>query len=212
MKIAYLGPEGSYCHMALLQYFGKSADSIPTKIIADTITLFETNQVDYAVIPIENSTYGVVNEALDGLIHSEVNVIGEVILPIQHYLWGISKNSTPEKIYGHPQALAQCQKYLHLHYPDTEEIAVHSNSFGAQKVHEERAGLAIGGSLMGELYQLECIAQNIQDFTQNQTRFMILGRTNSAPSGCDKTSILAMNIPNVPGALLKLLEPISLGR
>ncbi len=209
MKIAYLGPEGSFCHMALLEYFGNHEELVPAKTIPETIALLEQGQVACAVVPIENSSYGVVNETLDSLTHAKVQAIGEVILPIQHHLWGLETSAQTETIYGHAQALAQCQKYIRSHYPDAEEIAVHSTAFGAKKVRDEGKGLAIGSALAGALYDLHCIAPNIQDMAQNQTRFMVLGHQTKPPTGQDKTSFLALNIPNIPGALLKLLEPFA---
>lgn len=209
LKIGYLGPEGSFCHVALLKNFGLEVEAIPAKTISDTIALLEQGRVEFAVVPIENSTHGVVNETLDALVNSPVKMIAEIIIPIKHHLWGTENDAMPEKIYGHPQALAQCQRYLREHYPNAEEISVASTAFGVKKVKEEGLGLAIGSDLAGELYDLQCIAENIQDSSHNQTRFVILGKKEIKATGKDKTSVLVMNIPNESKALLKLVEPFA---
>ncbi len=209
MKIAYLGPEGSYCHLALREFYPNAAALQPCKTITETVLALQNNQVDAAIVPIENSSNGVVTETLDALIAYDVTIIGEIILPIHHYLWGKQSNGPASHIYGHPQALAQCQHMLRTQFPDIEEIAVTSTALGAQKVQETGQGWAIGSALAGELYQLDCIASHIEDAKQNQTRFLILGTTKPQPTGGDKTAFLALNIPNQPGALLKLLEPFA---
>ena len=209
MKIAFLGPEGSFCHLALLKHFGNDVDPIPAKTISDAIHILENNRAEFAVVPVENSTEGVVNETLDTLVNSSVKIMGEVILPIRHHLWGNLKNSTSDKIYGHPQALAQCQKFLREYYSDAAEVAVYSTALGVKKVKAEGLGLAIGSDLAGALYGLEAVAENIQDSTNNQTRFIVLGKKDVKPTGKDKTSMLVMNIPNETGSLVKLLEPFS---
>jgi len=209
MKIAFLGPEGSFCHIALLKHFGNDVDAIPAKTITDAIHLLENDRAEFAVVPVENSTEGVVNETLDTLVNSSVKIMGEVVLPIQHHLWGISKTATSDKIYGHPQALAQCQKFLREYYPDAAEVAVYSTALGVKKVKEEGFGLAIGSDLAGSLYGLEAVAENIQDSAHNQTRFIVLGKKAVKATGKDKTSMLVMNIPNEPGSLVKLLKPFS---
>lgn len=209
IRVGYLGPEGSFSHMALLREFGLEVQAISAKTIPDVVALLEKDEVHYAVVPIENSTHGLVNETLDALMGSSSKIINEVILPIHHHLWGISKKSPADKIYGHPQALAQCQKYLREHYPHSEEIAVNSTALGVKKVKEEGSGLAIGSNLAGELYDLVAVANNIEDTRNNQTRFFMLGKQEVRASGKDKTSIFVMNIPNVPSALSRVIEPFS---
>lgn len=209
MPVAYLGPKGHFCHEAVLKHFGLEVEPIPTHTIAAAMTLLEEGQVEFAVVPIENSTEGVVNETLDRLINSPLKIMSEVMLRVRYSLWGISKQVPVTKIYGSPQALAKCQTYLKTHYPQAQEIAVHQSSSAAQKIKEEGMGLLIGSDMIGEVYELERIAANIGDSLFSQIRFIILGKHDVKPSDKDKTSILVMNLPNEAGSLLKLIEPFA---
>lgn len=207
LKVAYLGPAGSFSHHALQQHFGLEVEAVPEANIPAVFRALEADQVEFAVVPIENSSNGVVTETLDQLVNAPVKLIGEIVLPIRHCLWVHPSHTAIKKIYGHPQALAQCQQYLNEHYPKAEQIATNSTSEGATLLEKHKDAAAIASQLAGDLYQLKCLKQDIQDLQNNQTRFVVMGKTKIARTGKDKTSMMVMNIPNEPGALFRLVEP-----
>ncbi len=207
LKVAYLGPAGSFSHSALQQHFGLEVEAISEATIPNVFRALEADQVEFAVVPIENSSNGVVTETLDQLVNSPVKLIGEIVLPIRHHVWAHFSHTTIKKIYGHPQALAQCQQYLSEAHPKAEQIAVNSTSKGAKMLEHHKDAAAIASQLAGELYQLKCLKQDVQDLQNNQTRFVVMGKTKIARTGKDKTSMMVMNIPNEPGALFRLVEP-----
>lgn len=206
MKVAYLGPEGTFTQAAALKHFGHSVCTVAVASIAEIFRDVDAGACDYGVVPIENSIEGVVNHTLDLLINSNLKICGEVDLRIHHYLMSKQESlQNIETVYGHQQALAQCRSWLDEFLPGVERIAVSSNAAGAQKAQTETRAAAIGAEASAELYELNILSRNIEDEPDNTTRFLVLGKRDTPASGNDKTSIL-FSTANKPGALHDMLS------
>ncbi|MFZ5654104.1 MAG: prephenate dehydratase [Pseudomonadota bacterium] len=208
VKVAFLGPEGTFTQAAALKHFGHSAVAVPLPAIDEVFREVAAGAADYGVVPVENSTEGVVNHTLDSFLDSSLQICGEVELRIHHHLL-IGPNTRPDsitRIYSHPQSLAQCRKWLDAHLPRVERITLNSNAEAARRVSGEWSSAAIAGEMAESLYGLTRLHSNIEDEPDNTTRFLIIGRECVAPSGEDKTSIM-VSVKNEPGALYRLLEP-----
>jgi|TARA_B110000908_G_C10266833_1_gene464954 chorismate mutase/prephenate dehydratase len=209
LQVAYLGPEGSFTQGATLKQFGGSIAPKPMSTISDVFNAVEQGNANYGVVPVENSTEGMVSHTLDRFITTPLKINGEISLRIHHYL--LSKETSLSdvvKIYSHPQALAQCRQWLANHCPDCELIAVNSNSKAAEMVASERGSAAIAANKAAEIYYLVTLASNIEDEVDNTTRFLVIGRQDISPSGHDKTALL-VSTKNEPGALNTILEPLA---
>ena len=209
MRIAFLGPEGTYTHDAALKHFGHSVNTAPHATIDEVFRDVEAGLSHYGVVPIENSTEGVVNHTLDMFFNSPLQISGEVDLRIHHCLLGsdadLSKINT---VYAHQQALAQCREWLDENLKGVARVAVNSNAKAAKITAEEEGAAAIASSTAAELYGLSVIECNIEDEPDNTTRFLIVGRQSPPASGKDKTSLL-LSTSNRPGGLNRLLKPLS---
>ncbi len=208
VKVAFLGPEGTFTQEAALKHFGNSAVTTPMAAIDDVFREVEAGAVAYGVVPVENSTEGVISHTLDSFIDSSLQISGEVVLRIHQDLL-VGENTRKDKIsriYSHPSSLAQCRKWLDQHYPNAERIPVSSNAEAARLVKSEWHSAAIAGDMAAKQYGLEKIAEKIEDQPDNSTRFLIIGTQEVPGSGEDKTSIMAAT-RNQPGALHELLEP-----
>jgi len=208
MKIAFLGPEGTYTHAAALKHFGHFVSVQPMAAIDEVFREVESGQANYGVVPVENSTEGMVNHTLDSFINSSLNISGEVKLRIHHHLLSNKKIDLADvkRVYSHQQSLAQCRKWLDSHCPQIERVAVSSNSEAARLSMEDEGAVAIAGEMAAEFYGLHKLAENIEDQPDNTTRFLIIGTKEVPPSGKDKTSLL-VSAKNKPGALYHVLEP-----
>ncbi len=212
MKIAYLGPSGSFTQSAAIKQFGKFAKTIPVSMISEIFKEVSSGKAHYGVVPIENSTEGGISSTLDAFMHYDLNICGEVSLRIHHNL-AVGQQTADNKeaivkIYSHAQSLAQCKLWLAEHYPNAEQIPVASNSLAAQIVAKERGAAAITTMDAISIYGLTLISEKIEDSNNNTTRFIIIGKQEVGPSGKDKTS-LVLSTKNEPGALYHLLEPLS---
>lgn len=209
-KIAYLGPAGTFTHAAALKHFGKAATTVPLATISDVFREVEAGSAMYGVVPVENSSEGVVNHTLDGFLVSDLKIIGEVELPIHHQFLVSehTKVGAISKIYAHSQALAQCRQWLDTHYPNVERVAVSSNGEAARRLNNEWHSAAIAGDVAASEYNLHKLYENIEDNPSNTTRFLIIGREAVAPSGQDKTSIL-VSAKDKAGALIQILQPLA---
>jgi chorismate mutase/prephenate dehydratase len=208
VKVAYLGPEGTFTQQAALKHFGESAISLPMAAIDEVFREVEAGAVNYGVVPVENSTEGVINHTLDSFMDSGLKICGEVVLRIHHHLLvaETTRRDKVSRIYSHPQSFAQCRKWLDAHYPQAERIPVSSNAEAARLVKTEWHSAAIAGDMAAKLYGLTRIAEKIEDAPDNSTRFLIIGNQDVPQSGEDKTSIVVA-MRNQPGALHELLEP-----
>ncbi len=213
MEIAYLGPQGTFTQAAALKHFGHSVMTRPFANIAEVFEAVERKNCHYGVVPVENSTEGMVTHTLDNFINSPLKICGELELPIALNLLvksaGVDGSADTQitKICAHQQALAQSRHWLQQHYPKVEVQAVSSNGEAARMASEDATIAAIAGDLAAEHYELSCLASNIQDYADNTTRFLVITHDEVEASGEDKTSII-VSTRNVPGALFKLLAPL----
>ncbi|MCV6627641.1 MAG: prephenate dehydratase [Cellvibrionaceae bacterium] len=207
-KVAYLGPEGTFTQQAALKHFGHSAVALPFSAIDEVFREVAAGAVNYGVVPVENSTEGVVNHTLDNFMDSNLLICGEVELRIHQHLLvsNVTKTDAITRIYSHSQSLAQCRKWLDANYPNAERIAVNSNSDAAKRIKGEWNAAAIAGQMAADLYDLQVHAEKIEDQPDNSTRFLIIGSQAVPASGKDKTSLL-VSMRNEPGALHDLLQP-----
>lgn len=209
LQVAYLGPEGSFTQVAAGKQFGGSVQLQPMSTIADVFQAVETEQVNYGVVPVENSTEGMISHTLDRFINTSLKINGEVSLRIHHHLLSKSKQlSDITTIYAHPQALAQCRQWLSQHCSECELVSVSSNSEAAKRVSSEPNSAAIAASHAATIYDLSILASNIEDEADNTTRFLVIGSQDVASSGDDKTALL-VSTQNKPGALQDLLKPLA---
>jgi chorismate mutase/prephenate dehydratase len=208
VKVAYLGPEGTFTQEAALKHFGDSAVSVPQSAIDEVFREVLSGSCHYGVVPVENSTEGVISHTLDSFMDSSLKICGEVELRIhQHFMVGINtdKNNI-SRVYSHAQSLAQCRQWLNSNFPAIERVAVSSNAEAAKRVQGEWNSAAIAGDMACELYDLEKLHEKIEDNPDNSTRFLIIGREEVPKSGKDRTSVV-VSVRNKPGALHDLLEP-----
>ena len=201
LRIAYLGPEGTYTHAAVLKHFGGAVEPVGATSVGDVFREVEARACDYGVVPIENSVGGSINQTLDCLSESSLQICAEIVLAVHHQL--LSKAGAlaeVQRVYAHEQALAQCRGWLDRHLPAAERIAFGSNAAAALRAGQEAGSAAIASIDAGHRYGLTALASNIEDFPHNTTRFAVLGRTIPRASGDDVTSAM-FGLPNKPGAL-----------
>ena len=214
LSIAFLGPLGTYSEEAALKQFGLGRQAVVCGSIDEVFRTLEANQADYGVVPVENSTEGAIGLTLDLLLASPLKICGEITLPIHHCLLSQQTDITKiSHIFSHNQSLAQCHEWLNKTLPAASREAVTSNAYAAQMIHELVAAkgtfaAAIASKRAAELFNLNVLAENIEDDPKNTTRFLVLGNHDVAASGQDKTSIV-MTSKNKPGAMLELLEPLA---
>lgn len=209
LNIAFLGPEGTFTQAAALKHFGHSVKTTPVSAIPDVFQEVEARNCHYGVVPVENSTEGVISHTLDMFLNSPLQICGEVTLRIHHNLLSAATSlNSIKRVYSHQQSLAQCRSWLDRNLPQVERIAVGSNAEAAAIAKDDIESAAIAGETAGEIYQLAILVHNIEDEPGNTTRFLIIGNQSVAPSGADKTSLL-MSSRNEAGGLHKLLEPLA---
>ena len=206
MIIGYLGPEATFTHQAAIQRFGSSLGYAPQKTIADVFLEVSKNRADYGVVPVENSTEGVVAHTLDMFVDSDLKIVAQIVLPIQHCLLSRARRAEIRKLYIHPQTLAQCRFWVHRHFSQAEIIETSSNARSAELAARDRRSGAIAGTLAAEKYRLPILEKDIQDSSANATRFLVLGRKGPPPTDRDRTSIM-FSIADKVGALHRALAP-----
>jgi chorismate mutase/prephenate dehydratase len=211
LKVAFLGPEGTFTQAAVLTHFGHSVRALPLTSIDEVFHEVEAGSADFGVVPIENSTEGTVNHTLDRFLTSPLKICGEVELRIHHSVMGMMGSlGRIERICSHPQSLAQCRVWLSEHLPEVEQVPVSSNAEGARRARDEKGTAAIAGETAAEIYKLKVLAAEIEDRPDNTTRFFVLGRKLFTPSGEDRTTLLlSVSHTDSPGALFRLLEPLA---
>jgi chorismate mutase/prephenate dehydratase len=202
MTIAYLGPEATFTHQAAIKRFGSSLKYASQKTIADVFTEVAKNRADYGVVPVENSTEGVVTHTLDMFVDSDLKIVSQIVLPIQYCLavkFKVAKAQI-QKIYVHPQALGQCRRWLQQNLANAEILESSSNARSAELAAKDKNAAAVTGVLAAEKYKLQILEQDIQDNAANATRFLVLGRQCSPPTGDDRTSLM-VSVSDKVGAL-----------
>jgi len=204
-RIAYLGPGGSFSHTAAMLKFGRSVEYEPLADIRGIFDEISKDHCDLGIVPIENSTGGGVIETLDALIDTNVKICAEVLMTIHHNLLANCSLEEVEKIYSKPEVFAQCRNWLASTFKETNTIAVASTAKAAQMASQESYAAAIGSCVAAELYGLSVVCQNIEDITNNVTRFLVVSREDARPTGEDKTAIL-FSTAHKAGALADVLE------
>ncbi|HEC12874.1 MAG TPA: prephenate dehydratase [Acidiferrobacteraceae bacterium] len=207
-KVAFLGPSGTYTEDATLKQFGQSVQSVPLGSIDSVFREVERGHAEFAVVPVENSTEGVVSHTLDRMLDSPLKICGEVELSIQHCLMSQAKSLDDLRaVVSHQQSLAQCREWLAANLPNVEIVTVNSNAEAAKQATKDPTLAAIAGINASKIYGLHPLARNIEDHVGNTTRFLVLGNMDVDPSGRDKTS-LVLSSQNQSGALYRLLAPL----
>lgn len=211
-RVAYLGPAGTFTEEAALRFFGSSIHRVPCTNFDEVFHATTSGAAQFGVIPVENSTEGVVTRSLDLLLHSPLHIVGEISLLVRHHLLRVADSMEGiEVVLAHPQALAQCQQWLNTHLPHAERRAVSSNAEGARLAASNPAWVAIASERAGTEFGLHRVAHAIQDDAFNRTRFVVVCLPSTLPtpqaSGKDCTS-LVVSVPNKPGAVHDMLVPL----
>jgi chorismate mutase / prephenate dehydratase len=200
MTVAYLGPEATFTHQAAIHRFGSSLHYLPQKTITDVFAEVGKNRADYGVVPVENSTEGVVTHTLDMFVDSDLKIVAQIVMPVQHCLLSRAKRARIRRLFVHPQTLAQCRNWIREKLPEAEILETSSNARSAELAAGRRNSAAIAGLLAAKKYKLPILEQDIQDNLQNVTRFLVLGRQCSPPTRRDRTSLM-FSIPHRVGSL-----------
>jgi len=210
LRVAFLGPEGTFTHLAARHQFGGSSQALPQGTIQAVFQAVERSRADYGVVPVENATEGAVDSTLDAFLDSPLLICAEILLPVDQALLLRPELdlSGVRRVYSHPHALGQCRRWLEAHIPQADRIEAPSTSEAARLAREDAEGAAVASELAAELFGLRVAETKIQDLAANATRFLVLGPKSAEPTGRDRTTLLAM-AQDGPGALLRLLEPLA---
>lgn len=209
LRIAFLGPEGTFTQSAALKHFGHSVETVALNSIPDIFRDVESGACNYGVVPVENSTEGVISHTLDMFLNSGLQICGEVTLRIHHHLMSKGHDlAAITKVYSHQQSLAQCRLWLDRNMHRVELCPVGSNAEAARLANSDANSAAIAGEMAAEIYGLDILVESIEDEPDNTTRFLIIGRQSVPASGNDKTTLL-LSARNVAGSLNTLLTPLA---
>ncbi|QSH42386.1 prephenate dehydratase [Lentisphaerota bacterium ZTH] len=206
LKVTFLGPAGSFTHQAAISRFGQSVELTEASSIAGVFKDIETGRADYGCVPVENSTEGAVNYTLDTLMMTNVNICSELNLRIHHNLMSREPFENIERVYSHSQVFGQCREYIQEHLAHLELIETVSTARAAKNATLEPGAAALAGKAAADLFGLHILAENIEDFSSNTTRFLILGKQQTEPTGDDKTSV-CFAIKDKIGALYDCIKP-----
>ena len=206
LKIAYLGPAGTWTHQAALGKFGHSVELIPQPSFADVFDHVERRIADYGVVPIENSTEGAVTHTLDLFADSPLKIYGQVMMPIENNLMANCPRQEIKSIYSHSQVIAQCRGWLGKNFGEIQAIEMSSSAAAAEVTAQEEGAAVLGGTLLAELYDLNVLETSIQDIATNTTRFLVISHKTCPPTGKDRTSVM-FSVRDEPGSLHRALEP-----
>ena len=234
LVVAFLGPEGTYTHAAAVKHFGRLIETKPVASIEEVFRIVEADGANFGVVPVENSSVGVINHTLDLFMKSSLTISGEVALRIRHNLLSqVDSLDKIERVYAHQQSLSQCNRWLDKNLPTAERIAMSSNARAVQFVAKQQTEIqqaakqqangneqaenehvenewaaSIGGIMAAELYNVPILIADIEDEPDNTTRFSVIGKHKAPPSGEDRTSLLVF-VQNKPGSLFDLLKPLA---
>jgi chorismate mutase/prephenate dehydratase len=209
LKVAYFGPEATFTHLAGIKRFGLSARFVPLPSIEDVFREIMMKKADYGVVPIENSTAGVVSFTLDLFVEYPLKISSEVLLPITHNLLSNEKSlKGVKKVYSHPHAFPQCRLWLQAHLPGVKHVDVASTAKAAEIAADEKGAAAIASDYAATLYGLKILARHIEDHPNNFTRFVVIGHQSCGKTGHDKTSVMFSTKDEV-GVLYHLLAPLA---
>ncbi len=209
LKVAFLGPQATYTHVAAMQQFGFSAQLVPLKSISSIFEEVSRGRASYGVVPVENSNEGVVSHTLDMFMSSDLKIIAEILLPVSHDLLNLSgQTADVRKVISHPQAIGQCRSWLEENLPDIPLVDASSTASAAQQAAEDASVAAIASETAASLYGLRVVEHKIEDNCNNFTRFLVIGNEMQSPSDNDKTSIM-FSVKDQAGILYHMLEPFS---
>ncbi len=206
LKIAYLGPPATFSHIAAIAKFGHSVEYVPRSSIADVFMDVESGRFNYGCVPIENSTEGAVNHTLDMFTDSSAKICSEMNMRIHHNFMSNTEFNKIKRVYSHAQILGQCRRWIQEHIPSAELVEMSSSTKSAELAAREEGSAAIASSLAAEIYKLKIIYENIEDTPDNTTRFLVISRQETKPTGDDKTSICFV-IKDRVGVLYDCLLP-----
>jgi chorismate mutase/prephenate dehydratase len=210
LRVAYLGPEGTFSHLAVRERFGALVTALPVTSIAEVFDAVERGRAELGMVPVENTTEGVVTQTLDLFARSTAPICGELLLPVGlHLLSRAGRLENVRRVASHPQPLAQCRRWLDRFLPSAERVAVASTAAAAALSREHADTAAIGGTLLAELAELEVLETGIQDRGDNTTRVLVIGGEPPERSGDDLTLVVYTVSKTEPGALHRLLEPFA---
>jgi chorismate mutase/prephenate dehydratase len=207
-SVAFLGPRDTFSHLAALRVFGESAEYHPLPSFADIFTEVERGRIDYGVVPVESSMGGSVPDTLDRFISSNLKIINEVMLHITQNLLGKGPLEEVKRVYSKDNALLQCRNWLRANLPNAELIETSSTAEAARRAAQEPGTAAVASKLAAKTYELEILADRIEDAAHNFTRFFVIGKQMVQPTGNDKTALL-LAARDKPGALYQLLLPFA---
>jgi chorismate mutase/prephenate dehydratase len=209
LEVAFLGPEGTFTQQATFKHFGCAIKSIPVASIDEIFTEVENQTCQFGVVPVENSTEGVITHTLDRFLTSPLKICGEVEIRVHQNLMGHGDNLADiTEIFSHQQSLAQCRQWLDLHLPQVIRTSVSSNAEAARLASESVDKMAIAGEVAAKLYKLDILRSNIEDESNNTTRFIIIGLQEPVSTGLDKTSLM-VSTGNRAGSLHEIIEPFA---
>ena len=208
IRVTYLGPEGTFSEQAVRKHFGGAVEALPVPSVDEAFRRCESGAAQFTVVPVENSTEGVVGRTLDLLLTTPLRICAEIELRVQQNLLSNSLLKDIRRIYSHSQSLAQCNGWLAQNLPAVERVAVASNAEAAQRASQEPGTAAIAGETAAARYGLSILSRSIEDAPNNTTRFLVLGQIDPGPTGRDRTS-LVMSAENKPGAVHALLTPLA---
>lgn len=205
LRIAYLGPAGSFSHLAATRQFGSCVEYHPLDSIPGVFHAVESRQTDLGLVPIENSIGGGIHETLDCFIQTSARICAEVLISVHHHVLAACPESQITRIYSRPEVFEQCRRWLANHLHQAQRVAMASSARAAETAAKEPGSAAIGSRLAGQIYQLPTLHANIEDNPNNITRFFVIGHQGCAPSGDDKTALL-FSAPHKPGALATVID------
>ncbi len=209
--VAYFGAPASFTHAAALRHFGRQCQFTPIGDIQGIFSAVERGAAHFGVVPIENSTEGIIPATLDQFINSPVRIVAEAYMEVHHNIMATCPLVEVRTVYSHPQPLAQCQGWIHRMLPEVKLVEVSSTPIGAQMARDDPSGAAIGTKLAADLFGLAILEERIEDYAINRTRFWVLGRETPEPSGKDKTSLL-FSTRHESGSLFRSLEAFAAHR
>ncbi|MFO7948147.1 MAG: prephenate dehydratase [Armatimonadota bacterium] len=208
LKVSFLGPEYTFSHVAALNYFGVSSEFQATPSIEDTFNVVERGTADFGIVPIENSIQGVEARTLDCLFETDLSICTETYVPVHLQLVANCSMDAIRTVHSHPQPLAQCRRWLRTNLPKADLVNEASTAAAAAKVAGKDDAAAIATQEAAEAHGLKTLASNIEDQPNNRTRFFVIGREESTPTGNDKTSVI-FTTEHRAGALYRALAPFS---
>jgi len=209
VAVAFLGPAGTFSELAAIRQFGSAVEMQPCASIDEVFRCAESGRADYAVVPVENSTEGAVSRSLDLLLTTGLTIVSEVSVPVQHHLLTLHGTlDGVQRVFAHPQSLAQCLSWINLHLPGLERVQAASNAEAARQASLDATAAAVAGENAALGYGLQAVARQIQDDPQNRTRFLVLGQQECTPTGHDKTSLI-LSVTNRAGAVYHMLAPLA---